>query len=65
MIGADMTRFFAARAAEAQHDIDGNGAAAQTASNEAFHLEQFIRAELNAILAPHGVTVAQIERMGM
>ncbi|KKW92651.1 hypothetical protein [Sphingobium chungbukense] len=62
MIGTDLTRYCALKAAERQFDIERRGDDAQQCANDAHALACKLRADVNAILAPHGVTLAQLER---
>lgn len=62
MIGTDLTRYCALKAAEIQHDLDRNGDAAQRAHHAAYDMAVVIRTQVNALLAPHGVTLAQLEQ---
>ncbi|MEV5031605.1 hypothetical protein MRBLMC3_000788 [Sphingobium sp. LMC3-1-1.1] len=62
MIGADLTRYCALKAAEYQHDLEGQGDRAQRCANEASDLAYNIRFRVNAILAAEGVTLSQLEQ---
>ena len=62
MIGADLTRYCALKAAERQYDIEGRDVQAQHCANEASDLAFHLRTRVNAILASEGVTLAQLEQ---
>lgn len=62
MLGTALTRFHSLKAAEYGHDLSGNGDKAQACANEADRLRASLKADLDAILAPHGLTVEQVQK---
>ena len=62
MIGADVTRYCGLRGMERLRDIEGLGDQAQAFANAADELGHAIRASVDAILVPYGVTLAQLEK---